>query len=127
MAFDQTMVVGVFVGNRPTTGYRVEIAGVRKDGEALVVEWREVPPAAGATVNATVTTPFAVAGVTAPRRPRALREGRESRLRRRRACLQPLPRARVARLPSARASPTVPAWPRRLGGGPQAAGARRSG
>ncbi len=57
------MVVGVFVGNRPTTGYKVEITGARKDGETLVVQWREVPPAEGAAVNATVTSPFAVAGV----------------------------------------------------------------
>lgn len=64
VAFDQMMVVGVFLGNRPTSGYKVEIAGVRKDGEALVVQWREVPPAQGATITATVTTPFAVAGVT---------------------------------------------------------------
>jgi VWFA-related protein len=63
VAFDQMMVVGVFVGNRPTTGYKVEITGARKDGDALVVAWREVPPAQGSTVNATVTSPFAVAGL----------------------------------------------------------------
>jgi hypothetical protein len=63
VAFDQMMVVGVFVGNRPTTGYKVEITGARKEGDTLVVQWREVPPAEGASVNATVTTPFAVAGL----------------------------------------------------------------
>ena len=63
VAFDQMMVVGVFVGNKPTTGYKVEITGARIDGDALVIEWREVPPAEGSSVNATVTTPFAVAGV----------------------------------------------------------------
>ncbi len=63
VAFDQMMVVGVFVGNRPTTGYKVEIVSARKDGDALVIEWREVAPAEGASVNATVTTPFAVAGL----------------------------------------------------------------
>jgi hypothetical protein len=63
VAFDQMMVVGVFVGNRPTTGYKVEITGARKDGAELVVLWREIPPAEGASVNATVTTPFAVAGL----------------------------------------------------------------
>jgi VWFA-related protein len=64
VAFDETMMVGVFVGNRPTAGYRVEVAGVRLDGDTLVVSWREVPPAAGATVSQTVTTPFALAAVT---------------------------------------------------------------
>ena len=63
VAFDQMMVVGVFVGNRPTTGYKVEIVGARKDGDALVIEWRETPPTPGSSVNATVTTPFAVAGL----------------------------------------------------------------
>jgi VWFA-related protein len=63
VAFDQMMVVGVFVGNRPTTGYKVEITGARKEGDTLVIQWREVPPAEGASVNATVTTPFAVAGL----------------------------------------------------------------
>ena len=64
VAFDQMMVVGVFVGNKPTTGYKIEITGARIDGDALVVEWREVPPAEGSTVSATVTTPFALAGVS---------------------------------------------------------------
>jgi len=63
VAFDQMMVVGVFIGNRPTTGYKVEITGARKEGDALVVLWKEVPPVAGSSVNATVTSPFAVAGL----------------------------------------------------------------
>jgi hypothetical protein len=64
VAFDETMMVGVFVGNRPTAGYRIEVTGVRVDGETLVVSWREVAPAPGAAVNQTVTTPFAVAAVS---------------------------------------------------------------
>jgi VWFA-related protein len=64
VAFDQMMVVGVFLGNRPTSGYKVEIAGVGKDGDTLIVMYREVPPVQGSSVTATVTTPFAVAGVT---------------------------------------------------------------
>ncbi len=64
VAFGDTMMVGVFVGNRPSAGYRVEVAGVRYEGEELVVSWREVAPQAGAVVNQTVTTPFALAAVT---------------------------------------------------------------
>jgi VWFA-related protein len=64
VAFDETMMVGVFVGNRPTAGYRIEVAGVRVDGDTLVVSWREVSPGPEAVVNQTVTTPFAVAAVT---------------------------------------------------------------
>lgn len=64
VAFDQTMVVGVFAGNRPTAGYRVEVTGVRREGDALIVSWRETSPDADAVVNQTVTTPFAVAAVS---------------------------------------------------------------
>lgn len=63
VAFDQMMVVGIFLGNRPTTGYKVEITGARKEGAELVITWREVAPAEGASVNATVTSPFALAGI----------------------------------------------------------------
>jgi VWFA-related protein len=64
VAFGDTMMVGVFVGNRPSAGYRVEVTGVRYDGDTLVVSWREVTPAPDAVVNQTVTTPFALAAVT---------------------------------------------------------------
>jgi hypothetical protein len=41
----------------------VEITGARKEGAELVITWREVAPAEGASVNATVTSPFALAGI----------------------------------------------------------------
>ncbi|MBA2353133.1 MAG: VWA domain-containing protein [Acidobacteria bacterium] len=63
VAFDQMMVVGVFLGNRPSGGFKVEITGIRQDADALVVSWREVAPTAGGPADTTVTTPFAVAGV----------------------------------------------------------------
>lgn len=62
VTFDTTMIVAVFLGSRPTAGYEPEIVGVRRDGDALVVEWREhVPPDAGNPPNQ--TTPFVVAAV----------------------------------------------------------------
>ena len=62
MAFDNTMIVGVFLGARPTAGYEPEIVGVVRDGESLVVEWREREPRdAGNPPNE--TTPFVIAGV----------------------------------------------------------------
>ena len=39
-----TMIVGVFLGARPTAGYEPEIVRVVRDGESLVVEWRERAP-----------------------------------------------------------------------------------
>lgn len=64
VSFDETMMVGIFVGNRPTAGYRIEVTGVRREGDAMVVSWREVEPGADVAVNQTVTTPFALAAVT---------------------------------------------------------------
>jgi hypothetical protein len=60
--FEDTMIVGVFLGARPTAGYDAEIVGVVRNGEALVVEWQEhAPRDAGNPPNE--TTPFVIAGV----------------------------------------------------------------
>ena len=39
--FGKTMVVGVFLGSRPTAGYRVEIARIDVEGSAVVVRYAE--------------------------------------------------------------------------------------
>jgi VWFA-related protein len=60
--FENTMIVAVFLGSRPTAGYEPQIVGVRLEGDILVVQWREqAPPDAGNPPA--VTTPFVVAGV----------------------------------------------------------------
>ena len=62
VTFETTMIVAVFLGSRPTAGYEPEIVGVLREGDVLVVEWRErVPPDAGNPPN--LTTPFVIAGV----------------------------------------------------------------
>jgi hypothetical protein len=62
VTFENTMIVAVFLGSRPTAGYEPEIVAAWRDGDALVVEWREhVPRDAGNPPNQ--TTPFVVAGV----------------------------------------------------------------
>lgn len=62
VTFDSTMIVAVFLGERPTAGYQPEIVGARLEGDTLVVEWAErVPPGSGNPPS--VTTPFAVAGI----------------------------------------------------------------
>lgn len=63
VVFDNTMIVGVFVGSKPTAGYSVEILGVKTEGDTLVVEYVERAPAPGVSVAQVVTTPYAVAGV----------------------------------------------------------------
>jgi VWFA-related protein len=62
VAFENTMIVGVFLGARPTAGYEPEIVRVVREGESLVVEWREREPRdTGNPPNE--TTPFVLAGV----------------------------------------------------------------
>ena len=56
--FSKSMVVGVFIGSRPTAGYRVDIVGVRKEGATVVVEYRETAPAPDAMVAQMLTSPF---------------------------------------------------------------------
>lgn len=55
------MAVAVFLGQRRTGGYSVEIAGVRNDGTKLLVEFRETTPPPDMMVTQALTTPWAVA------------------------------------------------------------------
>jgi hypothetical protein len=64
--FGKEMVVGVFMGSRPTAGFSVEIVGTRVDGSALVVQYRETRPPADALVAQVLTMPYHIAAV--PRR-----------------------------------------------------------
>jgi hypothetical protein len=62
VTFGSTMIVAVFLGERPTAGFEPEITGMRREDDVFVVEWRErTPPNAGNPPA--VTTPFVVAGV----------------------------------------------------------------
>jgi VWFA-related protein len=63
VTFENTMVVAVFLGSRPTAGYGVEITGVGIDDDTLVVEYVERRPPPGAMTAQVMTSPFAVAGV----------------------------------------------------------------
>jgi VWFA-related protein len=63
VTFENTMVVAVFLGSRPTSGYSVEFTGVALDGDTLVVEYAEREPAPGTMTAQVMTSPFAVAGV----------------------------------------------------------------
>ena len=58
--FAKFTVVGVFLGTRPTGGYSVEIAGTRREGETLVIEYLERRPAPDALVSQALTAPFHV-------------------------------------------------------------------
>jgi hypothetical protein len=56
--FSQSMVVGVFLGTRPTAGYEVNIVAVRADAAAIVVVYRERQPGRDALLAQVLTSPF---------------------------------------------------------------------
>ena len=56
--FTKQMVVGVFAGSKPTTGYAVEITGVRTEGKDLLVEVVRREPARGTLAAQILTEPF---------------------------------------------------------------------
>ncbi len=61
--FSREMVVGVFLGSRPTSGYDVTVLGTREDGGALVVEYRETAPPRDAMTAQVLTSPYHLAVV----------------------------------------------------------------
>jgi PrcB C-terminal len=56
--FSSEMVVGVFVGTRPTAGFAVEIVGYRAVGSDVVVQYAEAIPPRGAITAQVLTSPF---------------------------------------------------------------------
>lgn len=56
--FRRFMVVGVFLGTRPTAGYAIEIASVSMREDIMLVEYREVSPDAGDITAQVLTSPF---------------------------------------------------------------------
>jgi hypothetical protein len=56
--FARSMIVGVFLGSRPTAGYGVEITGIDRNDAEMIVTWRERKPAADDMVAQVVTAPY---------------------------------------------------------------------
>jgi hypothetical protein len=65
--FNQEMVVAIFMGSRPTAGFAVEVVMLREEAGALVVQYRETRPAAGALTAQVLTMPYHIVAV--PLRP----------------------------------------------------------
>jgi len=61
--FSQRMVVAVFLGSRPSGGYRVEITGVRTENGVMVVEWTERRPDPGQAAAQVMTSPAHIVSV----------------------------------------------------------------
>lgn len=69
--FSKMMVVGVFLGSRPSGGYQVQIDGIRTEGDALIVRWAETRPGRDQLAAQVLTAPAHV--VTVPRYAGAVR------------------------------------------------------
>ena len=56
--FDKEIVIGVFLGEKPTGGYDVEIIRVEQTDGALVLHYREKSPLPGSIAIQALTQPF---------------------------------------------------------------------
>jgi PrcB C-terminal len=61
--FTKDMVVGIFLGTKPSAGYEVEIVGVRPEGKDLIVEYVQKQPAPGTMAAQILTEPFHLVAV----------------------------------------------------------------
>ena len=61
--FAGNMVVGIFLGSRPTAGYSVEIVSAQPEGGALVVKYKESRPRPDMIAAQMLTSPFHLVAV----------------------------------------------------------------
>lgn len=54
------MVLGVFMGSRPTAGFAVEVASAVVEGGVLVVNYRELRPGRDAITAQVLTSPYVI-------------------------------------------------------------------
>ena len=61
--FSRDVVVAVFMGTRPTAGFAVEIVGVRQEGQALIVSYKETRPGPDSLTAQVLTSPYHIVAV----------------------------------------------------------------
>jgi PrcB C-terminal len=61
--FSKDMVVGVFLGSRPTPGYGVTIVSAVEEGNVLRVRYRETSPPADAIAAQVITFPYQIVAI----------------------------------------------------------------
>ena len=61
--FNSNMVVGIFLGSKPSAGYQVEILNVRPEGNDLVVEYVQKQPGRGMMSAQMLTEPYDLVAV----------------------------------------------------------------
>jgi hypothetical protein len=61
--FAKEMVVGVFLGTKPSAGHGVEIVGVRTQDKDLIVEYTQTQPGRGTMAAQMLTEPYHLVSV----------------------------------------------------------------
>lgn len=61
--FATDMVVGIFLGSKPSSGHEVEIVGVRPQDKELIVEYVQKQPGRGTMAAQILTEPYHLAAV----------------------------------------------------------------
>jgi len=61
--FNSHMVVGIFLGSKPSAGYQVEILNVRPEANDLVVEYVQKQPGRGMMTAQILTEPYDLVAV----------------------------------------------------------------
>jgi hypothetical protein len=61
--FAKSMVVGIFLGSKPSDGYDVEIVGVRTQDKDLIVEYVQKQPGRGTLAAQILTEPYHLVSV----------------------------------------------------------------
>ena len=61
--FTRNMVVGIFLGSKPSAGHAVEIVGVRTEDKDLIVEYVQKQPARGTMAAQILTEPYHLVSV----------------------------------------------------------------
>jgi hypothetical protein len=61
--FNANMVVGIFLGSKPSAGYQVEILNVRPEGNDVVVEYAQKQPGRGMMTAQILTEPYDLVAV----------------------------------------------------------------
>ena len=61
--FTRDMVVGIFLGSKPSAGHAVEIVGVRTQDKDLIVEYVQKQPARGTMAAQILTEPYHLVAV----------------------------------------------------------------
>ena len=61
--FSKEMVVGVFMGSRPSAGYTLEIVSAIEASGTLVVRYREASPSRGTMTAQVITSPYHLVAV----------------------------------------------------------------